>query len=205
MSDSLRPHSLQPARLLCAWNCPGRNTGVGCHSLFQGIFSTQGLNPGLPHCRQILYHLSHQGSPKDHVCVKVSVSHVQLFATPGTAAHQPPFSWNSPGKNSAVGSHSLLQGIFHDCYLFSRSSVPGLGGPRADGDLAVSPSVILGRGQDTFSLPGAPLPSPQLDSHVRRPCSDIGLLLQAFHRLRLQGWTPFSPDPPLGTSLLPVC
>ena len=38
-----------------------KNTGVGCHSLYQGIFPTQGLNPGLLHCRQILYHLSHQG------------------------------------------------------------------------------------------------------------------------------------------------
>ena len=43
---------------------PGKNIKVGCHALLQGIFSTQGLNPGLPHCRQILYHLSHQGSPR---------------------------------------------------------------------------------------------------------------------------------------------
>ena len=39
---------------------PGNNTGVHCHALFQGIFPTQGLNLGLPHCRQILYHLSHR-------------------------------------------------------------------------------------------------------------------------------------------------
>ena len=39
---------------------PGKNTGVGCHALLQGIFPTQGSNPGIPHCRQILYHLSHQ-------------------------------------------------------------------------------------------------------------------------------------------------
>ena len=43
---------------------PGKNTGVGSHALLQGIFPTQGLNPGLPHCRRILYHLSHQGSPR---------------------------------------------------------------------------------------------------------------------------------------------
>ena len=43
---------------------PGKNTRVGCHALLQGIFPTQGLNPGLPHCRQILYPLSHQGSPR---------------------------------------------------------------------------------------------------------------------------------------------
>ena len=41
---------------------PGKNTGVGCHFFFQGIFPTQGSKPGLPHCRQILYPLSHQGS-----------------------------------------------------------------------------------------------------------------------------------------------
>ena len=49
-------------RLLCPWDFPGKNTGVSCHFLFQGIFPTQGLNLGLPHCRQTLYHLSHQGS-----------------------------------------------------------------------------------------------------------------------------------------------
>ena len=48
---------------LCAWNSPGKNTGVDCHSLLQGIFLTQGSNPGLPHCRQILYHQP-PGKPK---------------------------------------------------------------------------------------------------------------------------------------------
>ena len=49
--------------LLCPWNSPGKNTGVNSHSLLQGIFPTQWSNPGLLHCRQFLYHLSHQGSP----------------------------------------------------------------------------------------------------------------------------------------------
>ena len=62
MSNSLRPRGLQPARLLCPWDFPGKNTGVGCHFLLQEIFLTQGLNQGLPHCRQTLYRLSHQGS-----------------------------------------------------------------------------------------------------------------------------------------------
>ena len=52
-----------PARLLCPWDSPGKNTGVDCHFLLQGIFPTQGSKPGLPHWRWILYHLSHQGSP----------------------------------------------------------------------------------------------------------------------------------------------
>ena len=56
MSDSL------PTRLLRPWGFPGNSTGVGCHFLFQGIFPTQGSNPGLLHCRQTLCHLSHQGS-----------------------------------------------------------------------------------------------------------------------------------------------
>ena len=43
---------------------PSKNNGVGCHALFQGIFPTQGSNPGLLHCRQIIYHLSHEGSPR---------------------------------------------------------------------------------------------------------------------------------------------
>ena len=62
VSDSLQPHGLKPTRLLRPWDFPGKNTGVGCHFLLQDIFLTQGLNPGLPHCRQTLYCLSHQGS-----------------------------------------------------------------------------------------------------------------------------------------------
>ena len=60
MSDSLWPHGLY--RLFHPWDFPGKNTGVGCHFLLQGIFPTQGLNPGLPHSRQMLYCLSHPGS-----------------------------------------------------------------------------------------------------------------------------------------------
>ena len=62
VSDSLRPHALQPARLLYPRHSPGKNTGLGCHSLLQGVFLTQGLNLGLPHCRKILYRLNHQVS-----------------------------------------------------------------------------------------------------------------------------------------------
>ena len=54
VSDSLRPHGREPAKFLCARNSPGKNTGVGYHSLFQGIFPTQGSHLGFLHCRQIL-------------------------------------------------------------------------------------------------------------------------------------------------------
>ena len=58
VSDSLWPHELYSPS-----NSPGRNPGVSSLSLLQGIFPTQGWNPGLPHCRRILYQLSHKGSP----------------------------------------------------------------------------------------------------------------------------------------------
>ena len=58
VSDSATPW------LLCPWDFPGKNTGVGSLPLLQGIFPTQGLNLALLHCRQILYQLSHQGSQK---------------------------------------------------------------------------------------------------------------------------------------------
>ena len=60
VSDSLQPQGLEPARLLCPWDSPGKNTEVGYHVLLQGIFLTQGLNPGFLHGRQILYHLSYR-------------------------------------------------------------------------------------------------------------------------------------------------
>ena len=70
VSDSLQPHGLQPARPLCPWNSPGKNTGVGCHFHLQGIFLTQGLNLGFLHCIRILYHLSHEESPMSGTNVK---------------------------------------------------------------------------------------------------------------------------------------
>ena len=145
MSDSSRPHGLQPTRLLHPWDFPGKstgaigseqlllnlltflastlflpfwisfsvshcilsfliyiyiypfihgifpgkNTGVGCHFLLQGIFPTQGLNLGLPHCNQTLYHLSHQGCffilyiyiymyMHTHICIHTH-THIYIF------------------------------------------------------------------------------------------------------------------------------
>ena len=56
------PWAVACPRLLHPWDFLGKSTEVGCHFLLQGIFPTQGSNPGLPHCRQTLYHLSHQGN-----------------------------------------------------------------------------------------------------------------------------------------------
>ena len=63
-SPSVMSGSLPPHGLYSPWTSPGQNTGVGSLSLLQGILPTQGSNPGLPHCRRILYQLSHKGSPR---------------------------------------------------------------------------------------------------------------------------------------------
>ena len=62
MSNPLRLHGLYSP-----WNSLGQDTGVGSLSLLQGIFPTQGLNPGLLHCNRILYQLSYEGSPKERI------------------------------------------------------------------------------------------------------------------------------------------
>ena len=64
VSFSVMSGSLQPHRLYSPWNSSGQSTGVGSLSLLQRIFSTQGLNPGLPYYRCILYQLNHKGSPR---------------------------------------------------------------------------------------------------------------------------------------------
>ena len=66
VSNSLQPHGLNsPPCSSVHGHSLGKNTEVGCHALLQGIFPTQGSNPGPPHCRRILYHLSHQeNSPR---------------------------------------------------------------------------------------------------------------------------------------------
>ena len=82
-SDSLPPHGLQPTRLLHPWDFPGKNTGQGCHFFLQEIFLTQGLNPGLPHCRQMLYHLSNQGSPSNSIEEEYTVTNNTPWLIPG--------------------------------------------------------------------------------------------------------------------------
>ena len=79
---------------------PDKNTGLGCHGLLQGILPTHGLNPGLLHCRQILYQLSNKGIPKNVLSVQFSslqsLSRVWLLATPWIAACQASLSITNP-------------------------------------------------------------------------------------------------------------
>ena len=101
---------------------PGKNTGVGCQAFLQGIFPTQESNQSLLYCRQILYQLSYQGVSCMYILLfNKSLSHVQLFATPWTAAARLLCPWDSLGKKAGVGCHALLQGIFS-----TQGSNPGL-------------------------------------------------------------------------------
>ena len=75
-------------------DAPGKNTGVGCHALLQGTFPTKGSNPGLSHCRQILYCPSHQGSPR----------------IPGWEAYF--FSRGSAGSRNQAGVSCIPGGFF---------------------------------------------------------------------------------------------
>ena len=74
MSDSLQSHGLYSQ-----WNSPGQNTGVGRLSLLQGIFPTQGSNPSLPHCRQILYQLSHRENPMLFLQSRTTLHYLFIF------------------------------------------------------------------------------------------------------------------------------
>ena len=111
MSDSLRPHGL----IYNPWNSPGQNTGVGSLSLLQGIFPTQGLKPGLLYFRQILYQLSHQGSPRilEWVAIPSPGDPPDPRIEPGSPALQVgSLPSEPPGepKNTGVGSYPFSRG-----------------------------------------------------------------------------------------------
>ena len=106
-------------RFHCPWDFPGKNTWVRFHALLQGIFPTLQLNLGLLHCRQILYYLSHQGSPISmctfNLLLLSSVSPVQLlscvwiFVTPWIIACQASLSiTNSQSSLKLMAIESVL-------------------------------------------------------------------------------------------------
>ena len=122
VSNSLRPHDCSPPGSSVHGDSPGKNTGVGCHALLQGIFPTQESNLGLLHCRQILYRVRYKGNSKKVIKhMEKKKKEVRVLVTrscptlcdpmdcspPGSSVHG-----DSPGKNTRVGCHALLQGIF---------------------------------------------------------------------------------------------
>ena len=88
VSDSLRTPWTVAHQVLCPWDSPGKKTRVGSRPLLQGIFLTWRWNPVLPHCRQILYHLSRQGSPPSPICAP-ECKHHRLTAGLGPQGRRP--------------------------------------------------------------------------------------------------------------------
>ena len=111
-------NSLQPHGLYGPWNSPGQNTGVGSLSLLQEIFPTQGSNPGLLHCKQILYQLSHQGSPVWHIASTMKILAMTIIISPF------PIYFNEP---SQFGLPQWLSGKESACNVGNTDSIPGLG------------------------------------------------------------------------------
>ena len=106
MSDSLWPHALYSP-----WNSPGQNTGMGSLLLLQGIFPTQGLNPGLLQCRRILYQLSHKRNPR--ILEWVAYPFFSRSSQPRNQTGSPALQADSlptelSGKPLAMNSYHLL-------------------------------------------------------------------------------------------------
>ena len=101
--DSVAPHGLYNP-----WYSPGQNTSVGSLSLLQGIFPTQRSNPGLPHCRRILYHLSYKGSPEILVWVAS------------------PFSSGSSQPRNPTGVSYIAGGFFTNCAMREACNIVSL-------------------------------------------------------------------------------
>ena len=114
-SRSVVSNSLWPQGLHSPWNSPGQNTGVGSRSLLQGIFPTRGSNPGLPHCRRILYQLSHKGSPRILECIAYPLSRGS----------------SQPRKHRWILYQLSYQGSARDCYLVFSDLYPGEPNPWA--------------------------------------------------------------------------
>ena len=94
------------------WDFPGSSPGVDCHFLLQGIFPTQGSNPGLPHCKQILYHLRHQGSLRPSYYENASPAVRRYYAfirVPSIKHSDNPKSWREWKHRNWI-THILLVG-----------------------------------------------------------------------------------------------
>ena len=96
------------------------NIGLGCHALLQGIFPTQGSNPSLPHCRRILYRLSHQGSPR--ILGWVAYPFSRVSSHPRTEPGFPAMLADAElsGSSYVYSMHNIIY-IFHETYEFLHS------------------------------------------------------------------------------------
>ena len=143
----------QLTRLLCPWDSPGKNTGMGSHSLLQGIFLTQGLNPHLLLCRQILYHW--QAPRKAYKVVTFMLcefplnrthTHIQLPISqnhppsppPSSSWGPPPASCSSPFKSQGAPPDSRAPSPEAPLRSLNPGNIPSL--PTANWNAVPSPS-----------------------------------------------------------------
>ena len=108
LSNSLRPHGLQPIRLLCPWDSPGKNSGVGCHFLLEEIFPIQGSTLGLLYCRWILYCPSRQ-KPQVALAVKNLLANTGRYKKCGFDSWIGKLPWRKAWQPTTV----FLPGEFH--------------------------------------------------------------------------------------------
>ena len=119
-SHSVVSNSLWLHGLYTPWSSPGQHTGVGSLSFLQGIFPTQGLNPGLPHCRWILYQLGHQGSTPKSRNVALKIQILKLLLNLMILIRSSLIILGLAGKESA-------------CNVGDLDSIPGLGRSPGEG------------------------------------------------------------------------
>ena len=184
--------SLLGPRLLCPWNFPGNSTGVGCHSLLQGIFLTQGCNTGLPQCRQTLDRVSHWGSTRSQTTVgELEADCIQRLAKCTWPSQGPVWSpWATPSRplwprhmyphprtpactplkipDSGPGSGSL--GRWGCCPVFRLGPWdcplhPTPGGEFADGSVGLEPTVFTGGDVAALPVGGPRSPGAQVVGH----------------------------------------
>ena len=144
-SDSLRPHGLYPARLLCPWDSPGKNSGVGCHALLQGISPIQGLNPRLLcllHWQALSLPLFPPGKPK-----------VQQWCFKSSRKTRAPVSSPSPRFCALAQSQPLVTTPANSppaqadaLEPFSLKSAPYLPSHHKFNPIAAGPGFIPGQG-----------------------------------------------------------
>ena len=116
MSDSLLLHGLWPLRPLCPWDSPGKNTGMGCHALLQGILPTQGSNPGLLHSRQIFFTV--WASWEAHNKTLAFLSEKAMTPHSSTLAWKIPWT-EGPGRLQSMGSLGVGQDWATSLSLFT--------------------------------------------------------------------------------------
>ena len=145
MSDSVLPHRWQPTRILCPWDSPGKNTGVGCYALLQGIFLTEGLNMSLLHCRRILHQLSHKGSPRILECAR-SI-HLHFYCCPDRRGKG---GWCKLGEQ-----HCRIYTV--TCKRGSCGELPHSTGSPAWSSAQLTPVFLPGESQGRRSLVGCRL------------------------------------------------